>query len=80
MWVGMYSTLVLSNQGFDTPASSTTLLLRGQACIVLRYSLISASTLLFCATTPQYCTLPSGTYCIVSYSFLITGLGIPTVI
>ena len=77
-------------------------LLRGQARIVLRYSLISATTLsdrasahlvlrysLICATTlsisastllsdtePQYCTIPSGAYCAMSYSFLITGLGI----
>ena len=89
-------------------------LLRGQARIVLRYSLISvttlsdrasahlvlrsslisamslsisamslsisASALLLCATTPQYCTVPLGTYCVVSYSFLITGLSNPTVI
>ena len=82
-------------------------LLRGQACIVLRYSLISAtilsdhasahlvlryslisamelsisaSALLLCTTAPQYCTVPSGTYCVVSYSFLITGLGSQTVI
>ena len=68
-------------------------LLRGQAPIVLRYSLISATTLsdcasthlvlryslisattlsvsasvlLLCATTPQYYTVPSGTYCVVS--------------
>ena len=83
------------------------LMLRGQACIVLRYSLISATTLsdhastrlvlrysmisattlsvsaltlLLCATAPQYYTVPSGTYCVVSYSFLITGLGSQTVI
>ena len=95
-------------------------LLRGQACIVLRYSLISAtvlfdyalehlvlryslisasahlllryslisettlsisvSALLLCAIAPQYGTVPSGTYCVVSYSFLITGLGSQTVI
>ena len=42
-------------------------------------SLISAPALL-CATTPQYCTVPSGTYCAVSYSFLITGLGSKTII
>ena len=55
--------------------------------LVLRYSLISATTLsvsasalLLCATAPQYCTVPSGTYCVVSYSFLIIGLGNPTVI
>ena len=62
-------------------------LLHGQTRIVLRYSLISAtvlsvsaSTLLLCATTPQYCTVPLSTYCVVSYSFLITGLGSQTVI
>ena len=55
--------------------------------LVLRYSLISATTLsvsaselLLCAMTPQYCTVPSGTYCVVSYSFLITGLDSQTVI
>ena len=55
------------------------------AHLVLRYSLISATTisvnasaLLLCATTPQYCTVPSGTYCVVSYSFLISGLGSQT--
>ena len=57
------------------------------AHLVLRYSLISettlsvsASALLLCATEPQYCTVPSGTYCVVSYSFLISGIGNPTVI
>ena len=82
-------------------------LLRGQACIVLRYSLISvttlsdsasahlvlryslinattlsvsASALLLYATAPQYRTVPSGTYCVVSYSFIITGLSSQTVI
>ena len=49
-------------------------------CYVGRHVLISASALLLCATTPQYCTVPSGTYYFVSYSFLITGLGIPTFI
>ena len=42
--------------------------------------LFSASTLLLCATALQYCTVSSGTYCAVSYSFIITGLGIPIVI
>ena len=41
---------------------------------------ISASTLLFYAITPQHCTVPSGTYRAVSYSFLIIGLGSQTVI
>ena len=70
----------VSDQCFDTPASATALLLHGQARIVLRYSLINASALLLCATAPQYCTVPSGTCCAVSYSFLITGLDSPTVI
>ena len=55
--------------------------------LVLRYSLISATTLSVCAsallvyaTTPQYCTVPSGIYCVVSYSFLIIGLGSQTII
>ena len=65
----------------------TTPLLHGQARIVLQYSLISAtelfvnvSALLLCATAPQYCTVPSGTYCVVSYSFCFTGVGSQTVI
>ena len=62
--------------------SATTLSDRASAHLVLRYSLISAMTLsasasalLLCATAPQYCIVPSGTYCTVSYSFRITGLG-----
>ena len=54
---------------------------------MLRYSLISATTvsvsasaLLLSATTLQYCIVSSDTYCVVSYSFIITGLGIPLVI
>ena len=57
------------------------------AHLVLRYFLFSAtalsvnaSALLLCATAPQYCTIPSDTYCVVSYSFRITGLGSQTVI
>ena len=67
--------------------SATTLSDRASAHLVLRYSLISATALsvsalalLLCATTPQYCTVSSGTYCVVSYSFLITSLGSQTVI
>ena len=75
-------------------------LLRGQARIVLWYSLISASThlvlryslfsattlsvsasaLLLCVMAPQYYTVPSSTYCVVSYSFRITSLDSQTVI
>ena len=67
--------------------SVTALSDRASAHLVLRYFLISAMTLsvstsalLLCATTPQYFIVPSGTYCVVSYSFLITGLGSQTVI
>ena len=67
--------------------SATTLFDRASAHLVLRYSLISATTLfvnasalLLCVTVPQYCTVASGTYCAVSYSFHITGLGSQTVI
>ena len=67
--------------------SATTLSDCASAHLVLRYSLISAttlsisaSTLLFCAMTQHYCTIPSGTYCVVSDSFPITGLGNQTVI
>ena len=67
--------------------SCTTLSDSASAHLVLRYSLISAttlfvsaSTLLLCALAPQYCTTPLGTYCVVSDSFLITGLGSQTVI
>ena len=42
--------------------------------------LFSVSALLLCATAPQYCIVPSDIYCVVSYSFIITGLGIPIVI
>ena len=67
--------------------SATALSDRASAHLVLRYSPISATTLsvsasalLLCATAPQYYTVPSGTYCVVSYSFLITGLGSQTII
>ena len=73
--------------------SAKTLSDRASAHLVLRYSLISASahlvfwyslisattlsvsalSLLLCAMTPQYYTVPSGTYCDVSYSYLNTG-------
>ena len=84
-----------SDQCFGPPASATALLLHSRHvlisvlallivlrhfCSVGRYVLISASSLLLGATAPQYCTVPSSTYCVVSYSFLITSLGNPTVI
>ena len=67
--------------------SATALSDHSSVHLVLQYSLISAITLsvsasklLLCATAPQYCTVPLGTYCVMSYSFLITGLGSQTVI
>ena len=67
--------------------SATTLSDRASAHLILRYSLISATTLSVCAsalllfaTAPHYCTVPSGTYCAVSYSFLIAGLSSQTII
>ena len=85
----------VSDRCFSTPASTTTLLLHGQACSDRCFGTpASAMTLLLrgqarsdrCFGTPascydtQYCTVPSGTYCVVSYSFSITGLGNPTII
>ena len=65
-----------SDQCFGPLISATALLLCGQA----RMSLMSVSALLryatalqLCAIAVQYYTVPSGTYCVVSYSFLITG-------
>ena len=53
---------------FGTHAGATTLLLRGQArpdrCLGTPAG----------ATTPQYCIVPSCTYCAASYSFLMIGL------
>ena len=63
-----------SDQCFGTPASATTLLLRGQARSVQCFDTPAS-----CYGT-QYCTVPSGTYCVMSYSFSITSLGNPTVI
>ena len=67
--------------------SATTLSDHASTHLLLQYCLFSAtvlyasaSALLLCATTPQYCIVPSGTYCVVSYSFLFTGLGSQTVI
>ena len=59
---------------------SALLLVLRHFCYVGRHILISASALLLCATALQYCIVPSGTYCAVSDSFIITGLGIPIVI
>ena len=62
---------------------STSILLISATALLLSTSilLISATALLFsgsalflCATAPQYCIVPSGTYCVASYSFLMFGL------
>ena len=63
-----------SDQCFSTSASATTLLLRGQARSNQCFSTPAN------ATAPQYCIVPSGTYCDVSYLFLMIGLGSQTVI
>ena len=42
--------------------------------------LFSTSVLLISATEPQDCIVSSDTYCVVSYSFISSGLGIPIVI
>ena len=78
----------VSVQCFDTFASATALCYVGRHVLfstsVLLISsttlLFSASALVLCATTLQYCTVSSGTYRVVSYSFIITGLGIPIII
>ena len=67
----------------STPAGVTTLLLREQArpvgapalLLVLRHSCYVGRHVLYGATAPQYCIVPSGTYCTASYSSLIIGLG-----
>ena len=51
-----------------TPVSATTLLLRGQP----RFDRCLGTPT--GATAPQYCIVPSGTYCTASYSFLMIGL------
>ena len=86
LWYSLISATALSDR------ASTHLVLRyslisASAHLILQYSLISvttlsvsASTLLLCATAPQYCIVPLGTYCAMSYSFRITGLSSHTVI
>ena len=67
------TTLLLREQSrcdwcLGTPSGATALLLRGQArpdrCLGTPGG----------ATAPQYCIIPSGTYCAASYSFLMIGL------
>ena len=57
---------------FGTPVGATTLLLRGQPCFDRCLGTPTG------ATTPQYYIVPLGTYCTVSYSFLMIGLGSQT--
>ena len=72
-------------------ASALMLVLRHSYCVG-KHVLIGASALLlvlwhcccvgrhvlYGATAPQYCIVPSGTYCTASYSFLMIGLGSQT--
>ena len=51
-----------------TPAGAPALLL------VLRHSCCVGRHVLIGATVPQYCIVPSGTYCTTSYLFLMIGL------
>ena len=46
--------------------------------LVLRHSCCVGRHVLYGATAPQYCIVPSGTYCTASYSFLMIGLGSQT--
>ena len=77
-----------SNQFFGTPSSATTLLLRGQTRSDRCFGTpTSATTLLLCRQArSERCfgtpisIIPSGTYCVVSYSFLMIGLSSQIVI
>ena len=61
--------------------SATALLLSTSVLLISVMTLLfSTSALLLCVTAPQYCIVPSGTYCVASYSFLMIGLGSQTVI
>ena len=61
--------------------SATALLLSTSVLLISATALLFiASALLLCAMAPQYCIVPSGTYCAVSYSILMIGLGSQTVI
>ena len=61
---------------FGTPVGASALLIGALALLlVLRHSCCVGRHVLYGATAPQYCTVPSGTYCTASYSFLMIGLG-----
>ena len=57
---------------FGTPVGATTLLLHGQPRFDRCLGTLTG------ATAPQYCIVPSDTYCTASYSFLMIGLGSQT--
>ena len=78
---------------FGTPVGASALLLVLQhSCCVGNHVLIGASALLlvlrhsccvgrhvlYGAMAPQYCIVPSGTYCTASYLSLMIGLGSQT--
>ena len=42
--------------------------------LVLRHFCCMGRHVLYGATAPQYCIVPSGTYCTAYYSFLMIGL------
>ena len=80
---------------FGTPVGASALLLRGQPrfdrcfgtpvdasalLLVLRHSCCVGNHVLIGTTVPQYCIVPSGTYCAASYSFLMIDPGSQTVI
>ena len=54
---------------FGTSVGATTLLLHGQPRFDRCLGTLTG------ATAPQYCIVPSGSYCTASYSFLMIGLG-----
>ena len=78
----LFSTLVLLISATALLLSTSVLLISATALLlstsVLLISatalLFSASALLLCATAPLYYIVPSGTYCVASYSFLMFGL------
>ena len=54
--------------------SATTLLLSTSVLLISAMALLFSASALLCATAPQYCIVPSGTYYAASYSFLMIGL------
>ena len=55
--------------------SATALLFSTSVLLISATALLfSTSVVLLCATAPQYCIVPSGTYCAASYSLFMIGL------